>query len=139
MPEVVIAAGGVIFRIQPSGLEVVLIRRNGLWDLPKGAKEAGETVPHSASREVSEELGIGVPSLVKYLCETHHQYPSHDEIFEKHTHWYAMVIAQHESVEFHPQAEEGIEEIRWVNIDEAMDLVAFDNLRRVLSELKRMK
>ena len=41
---------------------VLLIRRadNGLWSLPGGGMEPGETVTGCAAREVEEETGIGI-------------------------------------------------------------------------------
>lgn len=136
MPQVVIAAGGVIFRKNTSLTEVVLILRNHKWDLPKGSKEPGETVPAAAAREISEEIGIPPPMLVQYLCETRHGYLFDNEAFEKHTHWYSMVLSE-QMQHFNPQQEEGIIRVEWFPIDEALELVAFENLRKVLVELKR--
>ena len=36
----------------------LFIRRNGLWDLPKGHREEGEDIETTALREVSEETGL---------------------------------------------------------------------------------
>lgn len=49
------AAGGIV--TAPDGT-MLLIRRNGRWDLPKGKVEAGETLLQAALREVEEETGI---------------------------------------------------------------------------------
>ena len=57
------AAGGVVWRRGgASGIEVVLVGRpaEGLWALPKGKPERGETPEQTALREVSEETGLRV-------------------------------------------------------------------------------
>mgnify|MGYP000625090747 CR=1 FL=1 len=49
------AAGGLV--VNEDG-EVLLIKRRGLWDLPKGKVEEGEFMRLAAVREVKEETGI---------------------------------------------------------------------------------
>jgi 8-oxo-(d)GTP phosphatase len=128
----VTAAGGVIFRKSANGIHVVLIRRNGYWDLPKGKLETGESVQHCAVREVSEELGIPPPMVICSLDTTRHSYEMEGELFGKTTHWYLMITG---ATSFVPQAEELIEEVRWVEINESLRLVAFENLRIVLERV----
>lgn len=82
------SAGGVVFRLVPipptgeSGLcgwqaeeqpegslvEVALVGRShaGIWALPKGTPQAGETVEQVAAREVQEETGLKV-RLICYV------------------------------------------------------------------------
>jgi len=129
----VTAAGGVIFRMDAAGIQVLTIRRNGNWDLPKGKMEAGETVQSCAVREVSEELGIAPPIIVCSLDATWHMYEMEGESYGKTTHWFLMVS---NAETFIPQTEELIEEVRWVGLDVALDLVAFENLRMVLRRVK---
>src|SRR6266568_3182284 len=72
------SAGGVVFRLMPlhsteenglgaeqesrdvSSIEVVLVGRSqaGIWTLPKGTPQDGETVERVAIREVQEETGL---------------------------------------------------------------------------------
>ena len=59
------AAGGLI--CNDLG-EFLLIFRNGMWDLPKGKREKGESTAENAVREVMEECGIPTPELGKLLC-----------------------------------------------------------------------
>ena len=58
----VTSAGGVVLRDGAEGLEVLVCGRNsdGLWALPKGTPEPGETLEQTALREVREETGIEV-------------------------------------------------------------------------------
>jgi 8-oxo-(d)GTP phosphatase len=54
------AAGGIIWRIENSQLEVLLIHRPRYddWALPKGKLKTGERWEEAALREVAEETGI---------------------------------------------------------------------------------
>jgi 8-oxo-dGTP pyrophosphatase MutT (NUDIX family) len=70
-PELVLAAGGVVWRRGPDGsVEVVLVHRPRYddWSLPKGKLDPGETDEQAALREVQEEttltasLGPELPS-----------------------------------------------------------------------------
>lgn len=60
--EQAVSAGGVVFRRGDHGVEIVLCGRSseGLWALPKGTPERGESLQETALREVSEETGLGV-------------------------------------------------------------------------------
>lgn len=49
--------------ITNDGARYLFIRRNGLWDLPKGHQEPGEDIRTTALREVSEETGIPLERL----------------------------------------------------------------------------
>jgi 8-oxo-dGTP pyrophosphatase MutT (NUDIX family) len=129
----VTAAGGVVFRVDPSGIQVLVIRRNGNWDLPKGKLELGESVQLCAVREVSEELGIPHPMVVCSLDATWHTYSMEGESYGKTTHWFLMISL---ATTFVPQVEEFIEEVLWIGIDEAIGLVAFNNLKIVLERTK---
>ncbi|WP_326754575.1 NUDIX domain-containing protein [Streptomyces hirsutus] len=52
---------------------VLLVRRNpddymgGLWEIPSGAVEPGETLVDAACRETREETGLTVSSVDRYL------------------------------------------------------------------------
>ena len=53
-------AGGIVVRDSPSGPEYHIVeasREPGVWVLPKGHNEKGETPEAAATREVEEEAG----------------------------------------------------------------------------------
>lgn len=103
------AAGGLI--CNDLG-EFLLIFRNGLWDLPKGKREKGESTAENAVREVMEECGIPAPELGELICVTDHTYHRCGQFVLKHTYWYSMSVSS--SAPTRPQTEEGITQTAWV-------------------------
>lgn len=126
------AAGGVLFRESEGGrAEVLLIYRRGVWDLPKGKLEVGESVPECARREVSEEVGCELPEIVAGLPDSWHEYTEDGTDYGKTTHWYVMRVEAKGSLK--PQKSEGIEKLEWVDAEAAVEKVGYENLRDVLN------
>ena len=108
--KTIVAAGGLV---KNDYNEILLIFRRGVWDLPKGKLDKGETVEHCALREVEEETGLQNLELGNLIHTTHHEY--FDKFLKqeviKETHWYAMRL--HGNQTLVPQKEEDIDEIVW--------------------------
>lgn len=107
--KVVEAAGG--FVLNEAG-EALFIFRRGKWDLPKGKREAAETIEEAATREVAEECGIPAPRIDSVLPTTYHVYREEDRKVIKPTHWFMM--RSDFKGELQGQVEESITEARWV-------------------------
>ncbi len=103
------AAGGVVSNRRG---DVLLISRNGLWDLPKGHQEPGEDISVTALREVEEETGVPDLELGGLICVTDHCYRRNDIWHLKHTWWYDMLHT--DPVNLTPQREEDITKAAWV-------------------------
>ena len=113
------AAGGVV--TAPDG-SMLLIQRNGRWDLPKGKVEAGETLLQAALREVAEETGINPKpadfSIFNFqfsILKTYHIFNLYGGWHLKQTSWFPMTA---EKTSGTPQQEEGITAIVWVSPEE---------------------
>lgn len=133
-PQPITAAGGVVFRLDTAGtFEILMIHRNGVWDLPKGKHEEGETVEMCAAREVSEEVGSRIPSIIKKLGNTYHEYTEQGQLMGKTTHWYSMIFTRVETLK--PQKVEGIEKVEWVPFNEAVEKAGYENLKKILKNL----
>jgi len=128
------AAGGVLYKPNSSPLKVLLIKRNGFWDIPKGKLEEGETIEECAVREVEEEVGAEDLSIDHYLRDTYHEFNEGDRVYGKTTSWYSMKF-ERDHYDFKPEVREGITEVKWADIDEAKSLVEFQNLVDVLNAL----
>ena len=125
------AAGGVV---RNEHGEVVMISRNGRWDLPKGHREAGESFECCAAREAEEETGAKVESVGRLLCTTLHCYNLYGRWELKHTAWYEMKAC---TSELTPQNEEGIVLAEWVALSDAMERIkdSFPTIKSVFASL----
>ncbi|MEI6123754.1 MAG: NUDIX domain-containing protein [Bacteroidota bacterium] len=111
------AAGGLV---RNSAAEMLFIFRNGVWDLPKGKAETGETPEQCAVREVEEETGLSQLKITNDLPSTFHTYSEHGVSILKKTYWFEMLCKN--SLGLKPQMEEGIAEVRWF-ISSEIDVV----------------
>ena len=86
----VIAAGGLV---QNEKKEILLIFRQGKWDLPKGKLDKGEKLEDCAVREVEEETGLQKVRLLSPLTITYHTYQEGARFICKESHWYNMKVS----------------------------------------------
>ncbi len=120
------AAGGYVVRAGQGQPDVLLIRRRGVWDLPKGKRDKGETMAACAAREVREELGITDVHVVQPLGQTQHGYLEKGRFAVKKTRWFLMTTT---ATAFSPQAEEDIDDVAWVPWAEAGQRLHFETLQ----------
>ena len=103
------AAGGLVLNSQN---QVLIIKRNNIWDLPKGKKEKAEDYKTTAIREVSEETGLKRIIVENLFDYSFHIYDTYGKWTLKTTHWYIMRTNDNN---FTPQKEEGIEEVVFIS------------------------
>jgi 8-oxo-dGTP pyrophosphatase MutT (NUDIX family) len=129
--EIVTAAGGIILNKEG---KVLWIFRRGKWDLPKGKADEGESAEETAIREVKEECGIQEVCVKKFLGNAYHIYPitkGKKAVF-KTTHWFLM---ETDDLDFIPQTEEDITEIKFFGVDEKTPLEnTFRSLKTFLED-----
>jgi 8-oxo-dGTP diphosphatase len=127
--ETVRAAGGVVWRRDPSGaLEVLVVHRPryGDWTLPKGKLLDAEADEQAALREVEEETGL--------RCELGRELPS-STYRDQHggpkvVRFWAMRPLDGD---FRPHDE--VDEVRWLPLSEAGDALTYERDRAVLAAL----
>jgi 8-oxo-dGTP pyrophosphatase MutT (NUDIX family) len=132
------AAGGVLYRINKNKVEILLIYRNDVWDLPKGKIEDDESYEECALREVSEEVGLVNLELTGYLTDTYHEYTENGIKLGKSTKWYS-IATDHPNEDPIPQYEEGITRVLWKELDQAKSMVGYENLVKVISIFEEKK
>jgi 8-oxo-dGTP pyrophosphatase MutT (NUDIX family) len=122
-------AGGIVVRPDGAGLSVLLVRAKKdptLWIFPKGHIEPGETPEATAIRETHEESGVEGEVIAQVGEPIEFDAgPAHVRVR------YFLIRAVAESV-----SPEGREK-RWVPLDEARSMLAFDNARQLLDEAER--
>jgi 8-oxo-dGTP pyrophosphatase MutT (NUDIX family) len=113
------AAGGIVKRHDGRFLGIF---RNGVWDLPKGKAEEGESSCQTALREVEEECGLKSLEIGAHLLDTYHTYRLKGKRILKRTYWYEMRLRENETPVL--QTEEGITDYKWFdagNVEQALN------------------
>ncbi len=111
--KVIYAAGGAVRNSQN---EMLFIHRLGVWDLPKGKAEKGESIEQTALREVEEECGISPLKIIRPLSPTYHTYWLKSRLILKKTFWYEMKFDGIDTPV--PQLEEDIQIAEWKSLDD---------------------
>lgn len=126
--KVISAGGGVVYN---KDNRVLLMKRLGKWDLPKGKADKGEKFRQTAAREVTEETGVTV-MVKKHICTTWHTYRLHGKRILKRTKWYVMECVSDKKMK--PQVEEDIEELQWMTRPEIAESMgnSYESIRYVL-------
>jgi len=125
-----VAAGGVVFREGDEGIEIVLVSRraSGLFALPKGKVDPGESIEETALREVREESGL-VAEILQPLGEVRYWFSDDlGERVDKVVHFYLMRptggdMADHDH-EF--------DDVAWFHLAEAERLLTHKNQMHIL-------
>tara|TARA_B100000902_G_scaffold22218_1_gene26776 strand:+ start:20763 stop:21233 length:471 start_codon:yes stop_codon:yes gene_type:complete len=106
------AAGGLVYNHENS---LLMIFRNGKWDLPKGKLEDNESIEDCAIREVTEECGVRGLLIIAKVKDTYHVYNDKGKKILKQTSWFIMET-NFDGV-LVPQEEEGINKVTWIEED----------------------
>ena len=127
------AAGGLV--TLPDG-RIVMIKRLGKWDLPKGKAHKGESLQETAIREVMEECGLETsPIITADLAHTFHTYHRNGAHVLKHTAWFSM---RYDGVDhtLYPQFEEDITEAVWMRKNQLGMVLqnTYESIRQVLEK-----
>ena len=127
--ERAVSAGGVVIREGEAALEVVICGRDsdGVWGLPKGTPDEGESLEQAAIREVSEETGLQV-EIVKKLGVVEYWFASDGVRYHKWVHYYLM-RATGGSTEMH---DEEYDRVEWLHVKDALRALTFENDKRMV-------
>ncbi len=127
---VVIAGGGKAYN---ANMDILFIKRNGKWDLPKGKIEKNEHIETAAIREVEEETGVTGLEITKFLYKTFHIFKRNGEFRLKVTYWFEMKTAF--EGELTPQKEEGITKVKWKNKKKSKKALinSYANIKKLFS------
>jgi 8-oxo-dGTP pyrophosphatase MutT (NUDIX family) len=128
------SAGGVLVREIGGRWMVAAIRPggkpDGIWALPKGRIDEGETGAVTALREVAEETGAR-GELVRKLGDVKYWFNwEHERIFKI----VSFFLVRYEGGELGDIPEEfrhEVADVRWLPLDEASRLLAYDGEREM--------
>lgn len=128
-----VSAGGIVYRSEGGKTEIILISvgKSSRWQLPKGLVNPGESQEAAALREVREETGT-LAELVDLIDKIEYWYVSgkgqRRVLFHKTVYFYLMGYRSG-SLDDHDQE---VNEARWVEINQAQEMLAFDNEKRLV-------
>lgn len=136
--EPAVSAGGVVYRNGDAGPEIVLCGRSreGLWALPKGTPEYGESIRDTAVREVTEETGLGV-RIIGDLGTIEYEFarPAQGVRFQKTVHHFLMKPDGTGSVDTHDREYDRVE---WFPVEEALRVMTHRNETAVVRRAQDM-
>ena len=128
------SAGGVLVRrlqgrwwlaaIRPTG------KSEGVWALPKGLIDAGESGAATAVREVAEETGLA-GTLVEKLGDVRYVYSRSGERIFKVVSFFLFRYRSGRIGALPPGMEREVAEARWLPLDEAPRLLAYGGERQM--------
>jgi 8-oxo-dGTP pyrophosphatase MutT (NUDIX family) len=149
------SAGGVVFRLVPNdrgetesstgpwnaghyedrSVEVVLVGRShsGMWALPKGTPESGETLEQVAAREVKEETGLEV-RLIAYIGSISYSF-IHDKVrYQKQVRHFLFEAIGGDTA-LHDAEYDRVE---WFSFPEALRRLTYQNEVNILSQAEEL-
>mgnify|MGYP001576614113 CR=1 FL=1 len=119
-----VSCGGVVVSGTPDTMMVLLLKDPaGKWTFPKGLIEKDENQIDCAAREIAEEVGLKHVVHLKDLTDVHYKYRWENELIDKTVHYFLFKGDQ--NMPLSPQAEEGIQEVKWFLLPEARRIVGY--------------
>ncbi|HKU62789.1 MAG TPA: NUDIX hydrolase [Gemmatimonadales bacterium] len=132
-----VSAGGIVYRrtgVEPA--RYLLIRDSyDNWGFPKGHLEEGESPADAARRETGEETGLDRLLLQGPIRVIDWHFRFRGRHIHKYCHFFLFESPNGEPC---PQIDEGITDCQWRSLDEALDLLSYDNARGVLKRAGEM-
>ena len=122
--ENAVSAGGVVFRRSEGGPEVVICGRDsdGVWGLPKGTPDAGESLEQTAVREVTEETGLQV-RIVDKVGVVEYWFAREGVRYHKWVHHYLLEATGGDTGEHDHE----YDRVEWRPIEVAVKTLSFKN------------
>ena len=131
------SAGGIVIRYEEGTPHLVVGSRrrepDGVtWTLPKGTPNPGETTEQTALREVAEETGLEV-AITAPLDSIEYWFVQRGTRIHKTVHYFLMEAV---GGDFSRHDRE-FDQVRWVALDEAPDLLTFETERSLVARYAR--
>ncbi|MEO5949616.1 MAG: NUDIX domain-containing protein [Candidatus Saccharimonas sp.] len=129
-------AGGIVFRHgeKPGEIEILLIQdAKDRWTIPKGHIEEGETALVTARREIGEEAGLHELDMLGWLGKIHFRYRRIERLVLMTTQIYLVRVRTNGD---EIKKEEWMNGIKWFTFNEALDLIEYDDIAKLMLKAK---
>ena len=129
------SAGGVVVRRTDLGVEVVICGRDsdGVWGLPKGTPDAGESLEQTAVREVTEETGLQV-RIVDKVGVVEYWFAREGVRYHKWVHHYLLEAMGGSTAEHDHE----YDRVEWRPIEVAIKTLSFKNEVDIVKKARQM-
>jgi 8-oxo-dGTP diphosphatase len=139
--RIINAAGGVVWRKRAGSgrseprVDVLVVHRPSYddWTFPKGKVDPGEALQATAVREIAEETGLRV-RLGPPLVQVRYQVANGTKVVD---YWSARAIGPGGDEPFQPNKE--VDELRWVGVREARELLTYPHDIQVLEDFRSLR
>jgi len=132
-----ISSGGVVFRKTRAGVKILLLRKKGkkgLWVLPKGKVDQGESLEDAALREEREETGLQNIKIFKKIGKENYFFRriwQDKKLVAKTVYYFLVESSRGKSI---PQKEEGFAEAKWFSMNELLNKIAYKESKKILTK-----
>ena len=131
-----VGVGVIVFRDK----DVLLVKRNkdpnkGFWSIPGGKQILGETLVEAAQRELVEETGVRVDSLLlvdvadAIISDAEGKIKYHYTLVDYMGHWYSGDSS----------AGDDAQEVRWVHMNELSSYSLMDKTMNIIHKASAIK
>ncbi|KAA1395205.1 NUDIX hydrolase [Aeromicrobium ginsengisoli] len=139
--RIINAAGGVVWRKRTTAsraeprVDVLVVHRPSYddWSFPKGKVDPGEALQATAVREIFEETGLRV-RLGPPLVQVRYPIAAGTKVVD---YWSARAIGEGANEAFEPNKE--VDELRWVGVREARELLTYAHDIEVLEDFRSLR
>lgn len=134
MPIMVTAAMGIIYD-KEKGILFEKRTDNGMWCVPGGAMELGETAEEALRREIREETSLEIknPRFFKVRENVHMVYPNDDEVY------YTDLVYLIEDYSGHLGVDDESSELKWFPIQELPENIMPTQIDYILAAVKEFQ
>ena len=131
------AAGGIV---KNKNNQILCIKKNNIWDFPKGKLEKNESASVGAIREVIEETNVKNLKIISKFFSTYHLYKENRnssiklaEWVLKETQWFLMKTNSNKLLI--PQLEEGITDVQWIDIECLKKIKTYASIKYLIRDI----
>jgi 8-oxo-dGTP pyrophosphatase MutT (NUDIX family) len=133
--ERAVSAGGIVYRLNDGAVDIVICGRDsdGVWGLPKGTPNEGESLEETAVREVSEETGLEV-RIVDKVGVVEYWFARAGVRYHKWVHHYLLETLGGSTAEHDHE----YDRVEWRPIEIAIKTLSFKNEVDIVKKARQM-